>query len=98
MKINLKKIIEHIKKIKFTISKKLDYDSFKNLNDLFYTLNSQIFENSKLNHTERLDYLDQLRKIIVKNKIRTWNLLASKFIDLEDSRQATIRNGSIAIE
>ena len=64
----MKKVIQQIKKINFPISKELDYDSFKNLNDLFYTLNSQIFENSTLNHTERLDYLDQLRKIIVKNK------------------------------
>ena len=48
----MKKVIQQIKKINFPISKELDYDSFKNLNDLFYTLNSQIFENSNLSLNE----------------------------------------------
>ena len=64
----MKKIIQHIKKIDFPISKEINFNSFKNQDDLFYTLNSNLFENSNLNHTDRLNYLTHLRKVIIKNK------------------------------
>ena len=64
----MKIIKKNIKKLNLPISGNFNFKSFKETDELFYHLHIDLFENSKLNHLDRLNALNKLRVLIQKNK------------------------------
>ena len=67
MKINLNTITNSIKKLDLPISKDVNLKSFKTNDELFYHLHINLFENNKLNHIDRLEGLNKLRRLTKGN-------------------------------
>jgi tetratricopeptide (TPR) repeat protein len=65
----LKNIIAKIKKEKITISKEVSNGKYKSKEELLYKLNSDLFEDNKLNHKDRNQSLNKLRKLLIAENL-----------------------------
>ena len=66
----MKKILNTIKKSKFPLSEKFDLNKYNDLEKLLYDLNSDLFENSKIDHKKRLKFLNELRKLMIDRNFK----------------------------
>tara|TARA_B110000116_G_scaffold46768_1_gene38842 strand:+ start:351 stop:1931 length:1581 start_codon:yes stop_codon:yes gene_type:complete len=65
----LKKILTKIKEEKIIFSKAINFDKYDSKEDLLYRLNSDLFENNKLNHKKRNQFLNKLRKLLIDENL-----------------------------
>ena len=65
----MKIILSKIKKTNIPLSKNFNLNKFNDKEDLLYHINSDLFENNKINHRERINGLNSLRKLLSKEKL-----------------------------
>ena len=64
----MKNILSKLKKINIPTSEKFSVDKFKDIENLLYMLNSDLFENIEINHKKRIQSLNKLRKLLISEK------------------------------
>ena len=82
----MKSILNKIKKIDIPLSKNFDLNKFSDTDTLLYHLNSDIFENNKINHTDRIQALNRLRNLLVSKKfdfLIAYNLVLTGKVEQE---------------
>ena len=65
----MKKILNKIKKIDVPLSNNFDFNKFDDIDTLLYHMHSDLFENNQINHKNRLEALNHLRKLLIKEKM-----------------------------
>ena len=64
----MKSILNKIKKIDIPLSENFDLNKFSDTDTLLYQLNSDLFENNKINHKDRVHALNRLRNLLISEK------------------------------
>ena len=65
----MKNILSKIKQEKIIFSKEINTYEYDSKEELLYKLNSDLFENNKLNHKDRNQSLNKLRKILIAENL-----------------------------